>query len=191
MKLTSTVVEKTSFDADERLVRRCLEGDENAWSELIDKYKSLIYSIPVKRGFSREEARDIFQSVCLELLKGIGRLREPRALAAWLIRVTHSKCYHTRPDREDTSYELSRLPSPGPEPDELYHQVEREQAFREATSELSERCQKLVRMLFFETPPRPYAEVAKSLGIATGSVGFLRGRCLERLRRSLQKKGLV
>ena len=191
MNTTSIIAETTSFESDERLVQHCLEGDERAWSELIDKYKNLIYSIPVKRGLSTEEARDIFQSVCLELLKSLGRLRERRALAAWLIRVTYSKCYHTRRNREDTSHDLSRLPSGGPGPDELYRQVEREQAFREATSELSERCQKLVQMLFFESPPRPYAEVAESLGLATGSVGFIRGRCLDRLRRELQKKGVV
>ena len=38
---------------------------------------------------------------------------------------------------------------------------------------------------------RPYAEVAQSLGIATGSIGFIRGRCLEKLRGGLAKLGFV
>ena len=32
---------------DERLVKACLSGNEEAWSLLIEKYKALIYSIPV------------------------------------------------------------------------------------------------------------------------------------------------
>jgi len=33
----------------------------------------------------------------------------------------------------------------------------------------------MVRMLFFETPPRPYEEVANELDLATGSIGFIAG----------------
>jgi hypothetical protein len=44
-------------------------------------------------------------------------------------------------------------------------------------------------MLFFEQPPRPYRQVARSLGLAAGSIGFIRGRCLTRLRRELERRG--
>jgi len=53
---------------DARLVRECIGGSEEAWRALIFKYKNLIFSIPVKYGFSTEDSRDIFQAVCLELL---------------------------------------------------------------------------------------------------------------------------
>jgi hypothetical protein len=44
-------------------------------------------------------------------------------------------------------------------------------------------------MLFFEQPPRPYNEVAQALGLATGSIGFIRGRCLGRLQKILAELG--
>ena len=47
----------------------------------------------------------------------------------------------------------------------------------------------MIRMLFFETPPRPYQEIAKELGIATGSIGFIRGRCLGKLKQQLENMG--
>jgi len=65
---------------DTRLVEECLSGNEEAWSLLIDKYKALIYSIPVKYSLSQQEAADVFQSTCLELLIRLPQLREPRAL---------------------------------------------------------------------------------------------------------------
>ena len=47
----------------------------------------------------------------------------------------------------------------------------------------------MIGMLFFESPSRPYEEVAKELGLATGSIGFIRGRCLKKLRERLKKEG--
>jgi DNA-directed RNA polymerase specialized sigma24 family protein len=44
-------------------------------------------------------------------------------------------------------------------------------------------------MLFFEEPPRPYQQLAAELGLSTGSIGFIRQRCLERLRKRLSEVG--
>lgn len=45
-------------------------------------------------------------------------------------------------------------------------------------------------MLFFEEPAKPYDDVAKSLGLATGSIGFIRARCLKQMMRALEELGL-
>ena len=63
---------------------------------LIFRYKNLIFSIPIRYGFSEEDAADIFQAVCMDLLAELPRLREPKALAGWLIQVTRNKCFHRK-----------------------------------------------------------------------------------------------
>ena len=68
-------------------------------------------------------------------------------------------------------------------------ETEREQMVRDALSELPPRCLELVRMLFFQEPSLPYEQVAKKLTVATGSIGFIRMRCLKRLRKILEKSG--
>ena len=67
--------------------------------------------------------------------------------------------------------------------------LEREQVVRESIGQLPQRCRKMIELLFFEQPPLPYAEVAERLGLARGSIGFIRGRCLKRLKRILTGKG--
>ena len=68
-------------------------------------------------------------------------------------------------------------------------EVEEEQLLREARAGLSSQCQELIRMLFYEEPSRPYQQVAASLGLATGSIGFLRQKCLDRLKDRLDALG--
>ena len=180
--------------SDERLVSECLKGNEQGWCALIDKYKNLIYSIPVKMGMY-DEAADIFQAVCLDLLSDIHRLREPRSLPKWLMQTCYHKCLQYRRKaqqhraRETEAEEIPAQTERASVPDHMLYELEKEQMVRDALCELSPRCERLVRMLFFENPPRPYQEIARELDLATGSIGFIRGRCLDKLKKQLEKMG--
>lgn len=179
--------------SDRRLIRACLSGHEDAWSTLIAKYKNLIYSIPLKYGATPQDAADIFQAVCLELFSELPRLRKPDSLRSWLITVAAHQSFHwsrrvrRRAEDELTDLEAEKLGVDPPA--ELIAQVEREQQLREAVAALPARCQEMIRLLFYHQPPLSYREVAERLGLATGSIGFIRGRCLKRLERALEKWG--
>jgi len=178
--------------SDERLVRSCRKGDEAAWSALIDRYKNLIFSIPIKFGLSREDAAEVFQAVCVELFAGLPKLREPKALPKWLMQTSYHQCLRWKKERLHFSENAildQQEADPEKLPERMLYQLQREQMVREAVIELSPRCQHLVKMLFFRATPRPYEEVAKELGLAIGSIGFIRGRCLKQLRDRLAKKG--
>jgi RNA polymerase sigma factor (sigma-70 family) len=179
---------------DTRLVRECLNGKEEAWSALVDKYKNLIFSIPIKYGLSRDDAADIFQAVCLEAIAELPRLREPRALPKWLMQVAAHKTFHWK-RKQGRLVELEEGEEPPttgelpPGTEEILHQAEQEQQLRQAIAELPSRCQELVQMLFFEQSTPSYEEIGRSLGVATGSIGFIRGRCLKKLRARLEAMG--
>lgn len=188
---TATLEELREAWPDTRLVRECIRGKEEAWSALIDKYKNLIYSVPIKYGFSTDDATDIFQAVCLELLTELPKLRKPKALPKWIMQVTFHKCFHRKKQQQRTETsdpDDEKLQGSTPAlAEEILRQAEEEQNLREAIAELPPRCRELVRMLFYEEPARPYQEIAGLLGIATGSIGFTRQRCLERLRKRLDE----
>lgn len=179
--------------SDARLIRHCLDGDERAWSALIEKYKNLIYSIPLKYGATPEDAADIFQSVCVELLSELPRLRKRTAFRSWLITVTAHQSFQwkrrarRRAEDELTPADEEKLET-DPSPD-FVEQVQREQMMREAIAGLPPRCQEMIALLFFSEPQLPYRDVAKRLGLAVGSIGFIRGRCLKRLQRMLEERG--
>jgi len=181
--------------SDKRLVEECLNGGEAAWSALVDKYKNLIYSIILKYRANSEEAADLFQSVWLDAYNDLSKLRKRDALKPWLISLTTHKCYHWKKkqkrqefqeiDEIDTE-ELEEHTATAPM---FLEELERDQLVRDAILSLNARCQEMIRLLFFTSPPLPYKEVAERLGLATGSIGFIRGRCLQRLQKALEKEG--
>lgn len=183
--------------SDARLVQACLDGDENAWAALIERYKHLIYSVPFKYRATPQDAADIFQAVCIELYTSLPRLKRIESLRSWLITVASHQCFHWKrrqrrlADREDPLDEAQvQAPAQGPTAPEVQEALEREQAVREAVRRLPARCQEMVRLLFFEEPPVPYRELAARLGLATGSIGFIRGRCLKKLQQHLDVLGV-
>jgi RNA polymerase sigma factor (sigma-70 family) len=180
---------------DHELVAACLNGDETAWHQLIDRYTRLIYATALKLGLTREEATDIFQAVCLDLVNELPRLRDPQALPMWLMQVTRHKAVKWKRKSEryvpDEASRREQMPAPDQDmPDSFITDLQKTQAVREAVEALSSRCRQMVQMLFFEDPPRPYREVASELGVAVGSIGFLRSRCLDKLRAALERIGL-
>lgn len=190
--------EHTGDSSDERLISLCLKGDQEAWSALIDKYKNLIYSIPIKLGMY-QDAPDIFQSVCVDLLSELQRLREHRALPKWLMQTCYHKCLHYQraaertvelaPEGSNSNGANRESSSLNELPEHLLVQLEQEQILRDAILELPQQCERMVRLLFFEIPPRPYESVAEELGMATGSIGAIRARCLASLKKQLKKRG--
>jgi RNA polymerase sigma factor (sigma-70 family) len=179
--------------SDPYLIEECRKGSETAWAELIDKYKNLIFSIPIHYDFAEEDSADIFQAVCMDLLAEVTRLREPNALPAWLIQVTRNKCFHRKQDlRRHNVQHIDEVDPPAAaasEPENLVTQVQKEQLLREALAELSPQCRHLLKMLFFEIPARPYEEVARELKLSQGSIGFTRRSCLEKLKEKLEVLG--
>ncbi len=176
-----------------RLVEQCLQGDDRAWHVLVDRYKNLVYSIPLRYGAPHQDAADIFQSVWLDLFNELPRLRDADALQGWLIRVTTHKCYHWKVQSSNNGQcdesEAEERPGNGAVPPDVVAEVEREQILRDSVSQLPDRCREMISLLFFEHPPMRYTEVAKRLKLAPGSIGFIRGRCLKRLKQILQQRG--
>lgn len=180
---------------DEALIAMCRKGDGHAWSALVERYKSLVYSIPLRFRMPPEDAADTFQSVWLDLYSELDKLREPAALRGWLVSATSHKCLHwkARETRRagkalDWDVEID-IADVRPLINEIGLEAEKDQLVRDALRSIPERCKRMLKMLFFEQPPRPYLEVAKELGLAEGSIGFIRGRCLQKMRKALEQRG--
>jgi RNA polymerase sigma factor (sigma-70 family) len=170
------------------LVTRARHGDQRAWDGLVERYAPLVWSICHRYQLRSADVDDVHQIVWLQLVSRLDKIRDPAALPGWLAITTRRECVRVlRAARGPRAAE----PVPDAEtiPDEralIAEQellaAERHAALREALARLSPGCQRLIGKLV-EDPPLTYAQISASLGIPVGSIGPLRGRCLDKLRR--------
>jgi RNA polymerase sigma factor (sigma-70 family) len=185
-----------SLQSDPELIAAALDfGDRLAWEALLLRYQRLIYSIPIRMGFSPSDAADVFQTVCVLLLENLAYLRRRDRLGAWLVITTRRECWRLARDQytgvSDRDLEAEFEPA-GEQPatlEEEFLRIERQALVNAALDSLEPRCRQLLRLLFWTDPRPSYDEVVKLMTLPEGSIGPTRARCLDKLARILQRNG--
>jgi RNA polymerase sigma factor (sigma-70 family) len=176
----------------QELVQAAGEGDERAWSALVDRFEGLVWATTRAHRLSPAEAADVTQTTWLRLVENLDRIKDPERLGAWLATTARRECLrHIRlRGRELQIEDDSFFDAPSEEPFEARLIVrERDDALRRAFARIGERCQALLRLLSASEPPS-YEEIGAALGMPIGAIGPTRARCLEKLRRSPELAGL-
>ncbi|MFB6846384.1 RNA polymerase sigma factor [Streptomyces sp. NPDC056373] len=183
------------------LVRAAADGDAAAWKALVEGLSPLVWSVVRAHRLSDADAHEVYQTAWFRFAQHLGRIREPDKAGAWLASTARHECLKViRSARrltltddprlldrasEDGTPEQSLLDS-----EEAAAQSERVRRLWQEFEELGERCRQLLRVLM-ATPPPSYHDVSAALGIAVGSIGPLRQRCLRRLRARLEARGAM
>jgi len=170
------------------LVTRARTGEKQAWDALVERYAPLIWSFCRRYRLGGADADDVGQTVWLRLLEQLDKIRDPAALPGWLATTTQRECGRVlraarRPQALGHALDAGNIPDgqTGAAEHELLL-AERSAALREALMRLPPGCQRLIAMLI-QDPPVPYAKISAELGIPVGSIGPIRRRCLDKLRR--------
>jgi RNA polymerase sigma factor (sigma-70 family) len=186
---------------DEELAKRCREGHQAAWSTLVRRFQRLIFTIPRRAGLSEEQAADVFQSTFSRFYENIDRIDDLSRIQAWLVTTARRetlRCLEESKrvitvgggpggDGDDQPNYFDQLADTGPLPHDLLVGLEDMHRLRLAVDQLEPRSRQLVELLFLQDEAPSYGEIAQRLGIAEGSIGPTRARCIEKLRALLQK----
>ena len=172
------------------LVRRAQSGDAAAWAQLVEGLRNLVWS--VVRGFrlADADAEDATQMTWLRAVEKLDSVRDPDRFGLWLATIARRECLRhlQRTDRfvsvaiEDWHLEDEEAGCDIADP-----VVDSQEAARviEHLMALPEQCVQLLRLLLCD-PPFKYDEIAELLGIAVGTIGPRRQRCLKQLRASME-----
>ncbi len=174
------------------LVRRAVDGDQAAWSGIVDRFSGRVWAICRAHRLSHADAADVFQQTWLRVLEHLDSLRDPARLGAWIgTTCRHEALAAIRRARRSQPVGdpdlLDRVAGPADDPEAPILTADRDAELWRAFRRLSLRCQEVLRVLVVDVPDgRPsYELAAAALDIPIGSLGPTRGRCLAQLRRFL------
>jgi len=168
------------------LVGSAREGDEAAWSRLVELFTPLVRAITRGYRLGDRDAEDVGQVVWLRLVEHIDRLRVPEALPGWIATTVRHECARaTRGNRrvllvdplDDWAHPLA---SDHPDVDADLLHAERVQAVRVGLDDLPP-AQRDLLLLLATDPPPSYREISAMLDMPIGSIGPTRARSLARL----------
>jgi RNA polymerase sigma factor (sigma-70 family) len=172
---------------DRRLVKACLRGEEDAWTTVWDRYGSLVKAVARRTGCDAEESRDVVQRVALVALQNLGSLANPDKLAGWLAGVARYQSLELirqrRPSAELDGYEASV----DSRADDSLIRDQELAVLRVAFVRLEDRCRRLLHRLELKEPADSYRDVAADEGLSETSIGPIRRRCMQRLRKLVEQ----
>ena len=167
------------------MVDEARQGSMDALGQLVTELSPLLWHTARAAGLSSDDAQDVVQTVWMRLLSHLDGIRTSAALTGWLVVTTRREAWRVRAAGRrqlPADHEwFSVLPDARPGSDEQVILDDQRRELWVAIGQLPQRCQELLRIIAFV--PRPdYQAVAAELGMAVGSIGPTRGRCLAKLR---------
>jgi RNA polymerase sigma factor (sigma-70 family) len=185
--------------SDSELVEHCRAGQQAAWNTLVRRYQRLVFTVPRRAGLSEDQAADVFQVVFSRLFEHLDRLGDPSRVQAWLVTTAKRESLRVlqlsrrmvdltpaRGDEDDGTDPLDRFAADSPLTEDLLADLQQLDLLRRAVAQLDDRSRRFIELLFLQDEPLPYSEIATRLGVAEGSIGPTRARCLGKLRAVLR-----
>lgn len=74
-------------EIDAQLITRCQQGDEQAFRELVDRYRHLVFALVARSAPERTRVEDLAQEVFLRIYRGLPYFRGEAKLTTWIFRI--------------------------------------------------------------------------------------------------------
>ncbi|MFF8810702.1 RNA polymerase sigma factor [Streptomyces pactum] len=179
----------------DELVSGALNGDQESWNRIVERYSPLIWAIAKGHRLSPADCGDVSQATWLRVVQHLDRLRSPDRLAQWISTAARRESLNhlARSKRHipvGPAEVLDQAQDADDQPEHMALARERDDEVLTAFCALPARCQALLSLLVAE-PPMPYSEVSAALDMPRGSIGPVRRRCLAHLERLMKKQGRV
>ncbi len=69
-----------------------LEGNMNAFAELVNRYKDLVFTLSLKVLQNREEAEEAAQDTFVKIFKSLNKFKGESKFSTWIYKITYNNC---------------------------------------------------------------------------------------------------
>ncbi len=183
---------------DDVYVHKTVEGDAEAFNELVKRHHSKIYGLAYRMLGNPEDAADATQDTFLEAYKSIKTFRFKSKFGTWLYSIGINTCQQyirkaKSHERKLAAYsreaEIDGLVSEEDSPERAVIKNEQNTMVQGAISRLPEKQREVVTLYYMQH--LKYREIAEIVGCSEGTVASRLNQALKNLRRKLSKYYLV
>jgi RNA polymerase sigma factor (sigma-70 family) len=169
---------------DAQLVARCRAGDQQAWSELVERFSRYVYAIAVQAfRLAESDAEDVFQEVFARAYQHLDKLRDDAAVRPWLAQLTRRLCIdRLRAGARERPVVDEDLDIAAP--DETLAMLDEALTVHEALAAAPEHCRDILDRFFARD--ESYKTIGDALDLPSGTIASRISRCLARLRAHME-----
>ncbi|GBF31972.1 RNA polymerase sigma factor SigW [Desulfocucumis palustris] len=166
---------------DELLVHKTIQGDRDAYGQLVERYQHQLYDLIFKMLNNQEDARDVSQEIFIKVFRSLDKFRYESKFSTWLYRVATNHCldFLRKKKREKERYLIresppedgaGREPQSGGcwEPEQSLLQKENLQRLQKALEQLPETYRLPLLMQHYRK--MSYQEIAQIMNIPVKTV---------------------
>jgi len=167
---------------DQVYIDNILNGDANAFTVLVDRYKDLVFTLALRMMKHREEAEEVAQDTFIKVYKSLNKFKGDSKFSTWIYRVAYNTCLdrikknkrqqYTVEINEYTEHQVKTM-------DNALDQMEakeREQSIQDCLALLPSEDSFLLTLYYFEE--QSLEEIGKVVGLKPNNVKvkLFRGR---------------
>ncbi len=179
MELKNSLSEKALQDID--LVEKARKGDQQAYAQLLGKYRDAIYFMLLKMVNNQVDAEDLTIEAFGKAFKNIDQYTPNFAFSTWLFKIATNNCIDfirkqrgntisldQSVDDDDNLTPSSLIQSDTPDPETNMITGQKIKLMRNVVSKLKPRYRSLIELRYFQE--YSYDEIAEKLDIPIGTV---------------------
>jgi RNA polymerase sigma-70 factor (ECF subfamily) len=195
----TTRIERRGIDLDERVneqIKRVRNGDQHAFSEIVELYKHRVFQVCYRMVANRQEAEDISQEAFMRAYIHLDRFQTDRKFSTWIYRIATNLCIDRirkkKPDyyldaeiaRTEGLTMYSQVAATTPLPEEEVEKNEFQNQVYKEIGNLPEKYRSVIVLKYMEE--LSLQEISEILEIPLGTVKTRIHRGREALRKQLK-----
>jgi RNA polymerase sigma-70 factor (ECF subfamily) len=158
---------------DQEWLNLAQQGDQNAFSNIVDAYQVSVYNLCYRMLGDAYEAEDAAQETFIRAYKSMKSYDPKRSFSTWILSIAAHYCIDQLRRKkvnithlEDSPY--LEIPDPGPNPESILSDTEQQRQIRSLLNVLSETDRAAVIMFYWNE--FTYEEIANALNLTISAV---------------------
>lgn len=91
MKIWSSYYQMTTNN-DQYYIDQIINGNTNAFSVLVNRYKDLVFTLTIRMLKNKEEAEEVSQDTFIKVYKSLSKFKGDSKFSTWIYKVAYNTC---------------------------------------------------------------------------------------------------